>query len=226
MPVPVGTFRFNITGALPGGELIVHTLHGFQGPSGGDPGNFVAATDRVALGWDRMFTLARTDSKRKLGAFLGGQTNYSGVMGYRLDAAGRATGQFFSPLNPLTAKGSELNALPNAVAMAVSFGTSLAGRSGKGRLYLGGIDRQTLDQSGRFLPAVTDEVALNFRDFIQFCNNDDGTPGGASVGLGVLSRVQSTLTEIGRVRVGDVPDVQRRRRNGLREVYASREVIS
>lgn len=102
--------------------------------------------------------------------------------------------------------------LPPQVAVAVTLDTPLATR--KGRLYLPATASQWVAAGGRFGGGKPIVVAEWFQDIVQALD-------AISVTTGVKQSGGATLNVLNRVRVGDVYDVQRRRRNRVGETYAS-----
>lgn len=110
--------------------------------------------------------------------------------------------------------------LPSEVALVVSLVTGLPGRSYRGRSYLAGIAQTDAGDDGR----VSIGSPLIFANaFLALLQDIDTSYDAAfpAVGFtpGVLSVVKGVCTPIVSTRVGNVFDVQRRRRNGTPEVY-------
>jgi len=219
MPVPAGTTRININASLEGGELMVHTLHvlGLNGAGDFRTPNVQEITDKVRDGWQSFI-----NGSAGVGGIKGAlhtNTVYTSVAGYQLDpVSGNAQFQALSQFTAAT-KGLVSSSLPTEVAMAVSLITGRAGRTGRGRFYLGGLGAGLLTPQGRFQAAETAAVGTAFAGFA----NGIRQPGLDFQGcrLVVLSRTANINSDVLEVRVGDVPDVQRRRRNRLRETYSS-----
>jgi hypothetical protein len=107
--------------------------------------------------------------------------------------------------------------LPYEVACALSLGTGVRGRSSRGRTYLGPISAGTIaatPNEGLFDPAVTLAIAQGWWANVAVALA--ATPG---LQLVVLSVKNATVLAVSNVRVGQVPDSQRRRRRSLPEAY-------
>jgi hypothetical protein len=87
---------------------------------------------------------------------------------------------------------------------------------------MGGLSAAVLDPNGRFTTSSCQVMARGFRDFVQAMNNEPDVGGRVYV----LSRTSVTANAVSEVRVGNVPDVQRRRRNKLVEQYEPALVAS
>lgn len=113
---------------------------------------------------------------------------------------------------------------PNQVAMVVSWVTDATrGRASKGRVY---VPTPTLGLQGgvdRFVGSDVQAAANAAAAFINNVNNQPGIDGAGFVAV-VASGVDGTRRPITAVRVGDVPDTQRRRRNAVDEVYFAADV--
>lgn len=123
--------------------------------------------------------------------------------------------------------GSASSALPNQVALAVSWKTAAErGRASKGRIFMPTPALQVDGDTGYIVSASSqlDFVAQRAREFILAINNQPGldTPG---VVASVVSRVDATSRPITGVRVGNVLDTIRTRRNALEETYTSSAAI-
>lgn len=107
--------------------------------------------------------------------------------------------------------------LPSETAVCLSLVTASAGRSGRGRCYLPGPARDQINEDGRVLAAFQSDVA----DAAQAMGNDIND---ATHFLAVASQTTAGIQPVTRVRVGDVFDVQRRRRDALIEDYEVRDL--
>jgi len=100
------------------------------------------------------------------------------------------------------------------------------GLASKGRMYLPGI-ASSLTDAGKLSNTTVSAVATNLKAFFDDINTNFELPGVATIasrgskppliGDPVTRTVQS-------IRIGDVPDTQRRRRNQLVEVYEARDL--
>jgi len=108
--------------------------------------------------------------------------------------------------------------LPPQATVVVSLQTSLRGARYRGRMYLPaiGADMNTdLKWGGTATPTG---VAAEFAAFFEFVNTAALAYSAGSVG--VYSAAADVVTQVTSVRVGDVMDTQRRRRDNLLEIYS------
>ena len=106
--------------------------------------------------------------------------------------------------------------LPNEVACCVTLLTDTSGRRTRGRFYLGGLDPvawmdafTTPANYGLFKTSTARGVAGRFGTLVVGGLHDDAT---AQAELNVVSRVGGSARGVGGIKVGVVPDSQRRRR--------------
>lgn len=121
----------------------------------------------------------------------------------------------YVPFSP-TLVGSDNSAppLPYEVAMVMSLNSNYRGPRNRGRSYLGGFTTATLGPGGFFNTGICHEVGHKFGlDFVDAVNT--GTPWQ----LCVASFKYATSVPVQGVRVGLVPDSQRRRRRSKLEQY-------
>lgn len=115
---------------------------------------------------------------------------------------------------------------PQVSVVATLLADNGKGFGGKGRMYLPGI-AQGLDSSGRMGAPFNQTLATGLANFMASVNASMDVPGGvinASQGTDrelLSGRVNRPVTHI---RVGNVFDTQRRRRNALTETYATDEI--
>lgn len=140
-------------------------------------------------------------------------TTFRGCTATLLDSAGRAAEVAESvPATP--SSGSGTGVLPTEVAAACTLRTSRAGRSYRGRVFLGGFSSNVVNSStGRFHTTYLGQAQGVVLQFLRAMRTAGYTPV-------VLSTTRSEATPVTAVDLGDVFDVQRRRRNGLGEVRA------
>lgn len=108
--------------------------------------------------------------------------------------------------------------MPPQCAIVLTLLTDLAGRSHRGRMYwpAGG---NTVTGEGRLSAAVRGNIATQAAAYLVAA----GSAAGVDLAMipVVNSKVLGTTTEVTVLRVGDVIDTQRRRRNRLVEAYSS-----
>jgi len=115
-------------------------------------------------------------------------------------------------------------ALPPQIAVVATLANSMPrGLATKGRMFLPGV-ASTIDTTGHIPTASTTAIATNLKTFFDAIHNDADTPGNlmlASVGRGPL-HTDGAIRKVDTVRVGNVFDTQRRRRNALTETYVTK----
>ncbi len=220
MPYPDKLYRFNITGTVPGGDQQVHTVWMRADPATATAGVLQGLTDRVRDKWAETIN-GGTGLPLGLATKLAAETVYTSVSGYSVDAFGRATTQA-EALFAAGVKGTATSAVPPQVALVVTLLTARPGRSGRGRLFLGGFAGSNVLTSGRYAPAARDAVADAMAGFYTRLRDLQGT---ADLFRPVV--VSPTLGDsfkISKIAVGDVFDTMRSRRNALVEAKVSRVV--
>lgn len=115
--------------------------------------------------------------------------------------------------------------------MVVTLLTGAPGARRRGRSYLGGFVVGAMDNStlrrGYFVPGVRNSEGTAFAGFLSAINDAAATSDGRQHGACVVSNASSPPSArwITQVRVGDVPDVQRRRSASQIESYATTDVV-
>lgn len=117
---------------------------------------------------------------------------------------------------------------PQVALVATLIGGSGKGLAGKGRMYLPGVNA-FLQGNGHITGTAPQDIANKLAAFFNALDADptvDGHVINVSRGhktdiLGVVSYDGARNVKVNGVRVGDVYDTQRRRRNALNEVYKS-----
>lgn len=104
--------------------------------------------------------------------------------------------------------------LPNEVAAVMSLRTAMAGRRTRGRMYLPGPAVSQVDVDARYQPGFGTDVAPAGANFLQPL-----VVGSVTWTAAVASATGGLLTPVTAVAVGNVPDVQRRRRDTQLEAY-------
>lgn len=109
--------------------------------------------------------------------------------------------------------------LPNQIACVCSIQTATAGSRARGRMFLPPPIAGTLGTTGRLTSGTVTVLADNLEDYFDAMT-------GAGHDLVVVSGVGGAYTSYPaiNIRVGDVLDTQRNRRNQLAEVYQTRTV--
>jgi len=118
---------------------------------------------------------------------------------------------------------------PPQIALVVSLrNTERRGLGVKGRMYLPGIG-QPIQPDGKIIGVAADEMATNFQTFVNAINADFAIPGRmvmASKGGSGLFPAPGRVKEVHEIKIGNVYDTQRRRRNALVESYSTRSITA
>lgn len=102
-------------------------------------------------------------------------------------------------------------------SLVFTFLTGRPGRSYKGRMYWPALN-VSLDQNLRLVQSQIDSYATNGVELLEMIGTAGATGGEFPIPV-VVSQTASTYTPITHVRVGDILDIQRRRRDSLTENY-------
>jgi hypothetical protein len=105
-------------------------------------------------------------------------------------------------------------AMPPECSIVVSLQTQLPGGRGRGRAYYPGFSVGSLTSTGRLQGVARDVLATGWKNYLDGWNADP-----TALAAGVASVTGGFVTAIDRIRVGDVVDTQRRRRDALTESY-------
>lgn len=205
--------RVILSGALVGGEEWSVGL-----TFGGTPEGSIVTEESELIGWaENVKTfLGTTTAIPQLKTVISNDANlstvtcqYYGISG-PLVSQGLATAVNFTGTNPAI--------LPYPTAAVISHQTGRPGASYRGRTYWPvlnvGLDNGRW--SGSSFPLL---LAQQFGILVRAIQT--AAPGEPANGPAVYSRTQDLLTPVRSYRVGDVPDTQRRRRDGLVEVYSA-----
>lgn len=115
------------------------------------------------------------------------------------------------------AGGSSGNYAPLQTACACSHRTGYSGRKGRGRMFVGGLAQTVLDSYGQFTSTFVNNMVAYQGAFLEAL----ALEGSAPYLRPALIPNGTQWAVIDEVRVGSVPDTQRRRRNQLTETYTS-----
>lgn len=218
MPYPSGVARFNITGSLAGGEQIVHSLWMKPDGTAALGGDYLQAmTDKVRDEWAKTM-VGPGGTIPPLAGFLSSGTRYTAVSGYLVDALGKATAQSEATFATPPA-GSVSSTAPPSIAICVTLHTNKPGRTGRGRLYLGGLSNSLVGAEGRFSNVPQGELVATMTDFYKRLR--DSPFSGDPYRPVVVSRTRGEAHKIVKVSIGDVFDTMRSRRTSLKEARQS-----
>lgn len=129
--------------------------------------------------------------------------------------------------NPIAGGGQSDSFPPQVALVATLRSQNQRGLAAKGRMYLPGING-VLGADGHIPSSIVNDIATNFSTFLTACNSIQNQPGvvilasqGRKAPL-VGPPVNAAVTDI---RIGNVYDTQRRRRNQLVEAYTQKTII-
>lgn len=211
MPIP-DSIKFVTSGQMPGGEEWTTSFYlgGQDGPFAGlDLQNL---TDAVMEAWRDQLEVVN---------WLSAQQTLNRVTGY-VYGGGVLVEQAISSGAQITGIGNSV--LPNQVSTVVTLLTATPGRQTRGRMYLPTL-KQTVGDQGRNSAAQVLTILNMMGAFFEQVGT--AVPLGLRPALApvVISQVgQGRRSVITAIRVGDVPDTQRRRREGLVENYTQRTI--
>jgi len=148
------------------------------------------------------------------------------VKAARLNIGGLYDGSGVVTSNPPTAiSGAYLGQMmpPQIALVATLIGGSGKGLAGKGRMYLPGVSAG-VDATGHLDASFSQAVATQIAGFLEGVNALASNPGvviNASKGTAKFAGLGARNVPVNGVRVGNVYDTQRRRRNALAETYST-----
>lgn len=130
-----------------------------------------------------------------------------------------------APWTKLDSSGSAATKPPQT-ALVFSLRSTTPGSRHRGRFYWPALAATINAETLRLTPAATKAYATQMAEFLDGIETDlkeklDPSPSLIDYRLGVYSPTLKSLTDITRIEVGDILDVQRRRRDSLPELYAS-----
>lgn len=138
----------------------------------------------------------------------------------------------FYTVSPLMDGGGTSGALPAQISLAMTLTSELQrGTGSKGRMYLPGINLAVQGTTGKLLSSVTDTLRTGLKTMFDGINADADIPDRVilvsrgnklvTVPGGDITYINPVNKNVTGLRVGDVYDTQRRRRNGLTEAYST-----
>lgn len=220
MAYPHKVAKVTLSGTMFGGQEIWSTGF-FMGSETADaaPVTETGASD-ISAAWETFFKAATSEISNKY--------TYSMCKVQMLATDGKPvpdSAVYYSPGTTVLG-GSASQALPPQIALVATMANSLPrGLATKGRMFLPGVN-SIVDSTGHIGTATTTAIATNLQTFFQTILNDADTPGRAvlaSTGNSLQLR-PGAIRNVTQVRVGNVYDTQRRRRNALNEAYIIKPV--
>jgi hypothetical protein len=173
--------------------------------------------DRVRDKWNA-FLLTGQGSATPTAAQFADTTVWTNATAYKVNALGKATEQAVANFQT-GVKGTNSSRLPGQLAIVGTLLTQQAGRSGRGRIFLGGLGQNLLGQNGRVAPGQRDALAVGLGEFYKALRDSGGQAD--TIRPVVVSPTLTDSFKITRITMGDVFDTMRSRRNKLVEQRAS-----
>jgi hypothetical protein len=217
---PAGAWRVNINASLADGEVMTNTVWLLRDAAASGDITSQKVADRVAEHWTNFITTA-VGTNAIANTQFADSTVWTNATAYKVDAAGRAVEQAVANF-AAGVKGTNASRLPLQLAIAVTLKTNRAGRSGRGRIFLGGLGANLLGQSGRVSLGQRDALSLGLQRFYTDLRNS--TLAGDDFRPVIVSPTTGTSNKITSLSVGDVFDTMRSRRNKLVEQRVSQLV--
>jgi hypothetical protein len=211
---PYKTVRVTIEGSCFGGSE-VWTSGFYLGTEDADAGTIDQAdVDNIATAWSTFFTHANTKISNLY------KTHRIKAVMHNVTGGSDLSTLKIKDYTPDISGASAAAVMPAQVSLVGTMRSSIVhGKASHGRMYIPGICG-AVGTDGRLSATDRDAIGLKFKEFITNVRGYAGMPGypiliakGYGLGPPALSKY------IYSVRVGNVYDTQRRRRNGLSETY-------
>lgn len=156
------------------------------------------------------------------------QVTFDGVIARQVDTAGHTLYQAESLTSPVVVGAGSNQTAPNQTATVISLITPLSGRRYRGRIYIPCLIPGVLPTGGRWGSSPVSNLSIAGAYLIRALSNPSGAiPAPSPIPAVVFPIVvQSQIgagaaTPVTAVKVGDVIDTQRRRRDQLAENYTT-----
>jgi hypothetical protein len=128
-----------------------------------------------------------------------------------------------SGLRSTPVAGTGTATLPFQSALVLSMRTTAGGQRGRGRLYMPATGTQLVAATNRVTSSQLDGFLTSMKTYLAAVQTAIDTNVDETVGLAIWSRTALSSALVTQLRVGDVVDTQRRRRDAVPETY--REVV-
>lgn len=218
--------RVTISGTCFGGaeEWSTGFWMGSEGADAGDPNG---AAENIAGYWRTFFELAAHNISS---SYITTQVKVAQHIA-ETEATDLSKVDFYD-VSPLLDGGGTSNALPAQISLAMTLTSEIQrGTGSKGRMYLPGINVAVTGATGKLLSTFCDTLRTGLKTFFDAVNADAEVPDSvilASRGTkttllpgGDIIYINPHNKLVTGLRVGDVYDTQRRRRNQLSEAYST-----
>lgn len=195
----------------------------FMGFPGGDaPEITQAGIDQIGAAWKTFFSTNTTA--------IASTYKFTAAKAVMLNNDGKSlpeTAKYHYPAAPV-AGANGVTRMPAQISLVATLTNTLPrGLATKGRMFLPGIASSVTD-TGKISQPVAAAIATNLKLFFDTVYSDADTPGNpvlASLGSGPL-QLGGVIRPVTGIKIGDVWDTQRRRRNQFTELYEQRVVAT
>lgn len=219
--------RVTVSGTCFGGAEIWST--GFWlGSAGADAADPAGSAIPIAALWNTLFSTAGN-------AFSSNYVTQQVKVAQHKSSDGKVdlTKVDFYDLSPTQAGGGTSTALPPQISLACTLTSQIQrGTAAKGRMYLPGINTPVTSGTGKILSTYVNTLATAMKTLMDGINASSSVPDSVilvsrgnkvtDVGTGEIHYVLPKNALVTGLRVGDVYDTQRRRRNGMAETYTTK----
>lgn len=223
-PMSIKVIRTTIHAKFGASEEMAHVLHWRSSPTPDVDQDMAAIktfADQVRDHWVAFLNASGpAGSGSTIKSHISSDVKYDEVRAAFLEITPGVRPRYLVPTQYSTFAGTTGNCtggppLPYEVALCLSLNTHLRGARYRGRTYLGGLTVSELGSNGLFLSTNTLAFGLGYwQQMVQAMTTDTGND------LHVLSAKYGESWPVSGVRVGVVPDSQRRRRRKQLEAYA------
>lgn len=207
-----------ISGTMLGGAEIWQTGFYVGRPEGDADVPTTLFTDAVRDAWEPFWT--------NINNGISNTYKFDQVKAVRLGTNGKYDGSDTAISTPAAAVSGGMGGSPmppQVACVATLIAGSGKGLAGKGRMYLPGVS-EPVQSSGRIPTVTCQSIATTLAAFFNTINGSFDIPGeviNASKGREKLAGIGARNVPVNGVRVGNVYDTQRRRRNQLTETYST-----
>lgn len=210
-------WRLRLIGSLPGGEVwsVNPCFSRLVAPGGGNAADLETwMTGILALNSDLVLPGAVRTALSALGYLESIRVEYFDGTGGLTIAAERALASH--------ASGTGSSNCPSTTAIVASLMTARVGRSYRGRMFWPALNVQWADPAHRIAPTQSQAIADDTSEWL--LDVADAYPGAPEMRPIVYSSTRGVATEVTAVRVGNIPDNLRNRKDALDESYLSAAV--
>lgn len=207
--------RINLQGTLPGGEVWSINPAFREGTQGVVNDEFVTWAEGIRT----RLTATPSLLPQQAAQLLTSAAAITNVRVTRYGASGKTLWYHDSPLAaPLTGDGNPTGPTTQAMVVSLEAG-AFPTRNGRGRLFWPAL-RYPIDTSTtRFQKGALAGTLDDFHSMLLGIEN--AAPASIGAVLAVYSKVKGLATPVTSLRLGDVMDSQRRRKDALKEAYAA-----